>query len=719
MLDVRADKQWLTAAEAAAEQLPGFCFTEQHVRRLIASGDLRARNRTARGGGREFHWSELPAQARAEYLKRYGIAAHDDAGIREPLLEAEARAAIVAVARTFLNARNLPVGSGLKKFCAAYLARRAGCEPWIYEAIAQLAPHKIACWERKLRCGGSIKALIDGRGRPAKPRTWIDDDSQLKTFIIATITAQPHLSAVTLLEKHIVERLGRRDVPLRTLQAFLVPYRPKNNALMKMMVDPDKGRSHHKAALGSRSQGIVRANQLWEIDATRGDCLCILPDGSSKRPAITLVVDVATRRGLAVVSDQPSGAATRALVRRACLEWGIPEKLKIDNGKEFENFATRRLLRDIGVEVTNCPPFNPDHKPHVERMFGTLLRGYFEQLPGYVGHSVADRKAIEGRKSFAHRFGQERQLLFQVQLSPAELQAGIDRWLAQVYGEKIHSELRVPPNFKARELTTVLPPRRVEDARLFDALLMNAHIRTISKGVIRLDNRFYGSQDTGALELTQPGRRVEIRIDPLDPSWIAVYSADGETFLTIARDLDALEPTERQRVAREALANQNTVVRLFDQRLRAARRQPPFIGASDPAPPALLSPESADAMRAANLPALVQQQKMITAKAESEMPPQPIEPTEEERAASIAFLDAATPKARVGGVLQCGSYTRPDFNDVEDHLVEPMFYLWAQAHLAAGNRLDRDDSRWFADLSRDEFFKHRLANEEARQRAIA
>lgn len=293
MLDVRPEKQWLTAAEAAAEALPELPSSKSQVNRVITALGIRTRNRSARGGGREFHWSELPAAARTAYLKRHGIAfaERDERSSGEAAaqrhLEAEARAAIVTIARAFLTARNLPVGKGLKQFCAAYLKRRAGCEPWIYETVPALAPHRIVSWQRKLEnANGKTAVLVDGRGRPKRPNTWIDQDAELKNFIIATVTAQPHLSAVAIREK-IAQRAPHgldRDVPLRTLQAFVVAYRPKRNALIKMMVDPDRGRSHHKAALGSRSQGIERLNQLWEMDATRGDCSASCPTAPASGP---------------------------------------------------------------------------------------------------------------------------------------------------------------------------------------------------------------------------------------------------------------------------------------------------------------------------------------------------------------------------------------------------------------------------------------------------
>jgi putative transposase len=281
MLDVRTDKQWLTAAEAAAELLPEFPVTKRHINRIITEQNIATRKRAGRGGGREFHWSDLPEKARAEYLKRHGVvqnALHETdpktrAAVR--LLEADARAAIIARAKTFAAERNLTNGKGMKAFCAAYAKRRAGLEPIVYETVPRIEPHRIMSWERKLRSGGTI-ALVDGRGRPAGG-SWIEDDADLRACIVATIAARPHLSARAV-QQAIAAEL-QRDVPLRTLQAFLASLKKNNRALVKALTDPDRARSHHKPAFGSRSMNVTRINQLWEIDASPADAMCATAEG--------------------------------------------------------------------------------------------------------------------------------------------------------------------------------------------------------------------------------------------------------------------------------------------------------------------------------------------------------------------------------------------------------------------------------------------------------
>lgn len=711
-LKLPAARAWLTAAEAAAEKLPEFEFGERQIQRFLKDGAIETRKRAGRGGGREFHWQALPQEAQAEYLKRYGRAASaletDDAGSRdaERQLRAQARAAIVDAAETRIAETN-SVCTALKVFSKLFKARKAGLEHWIYEAQPTAKPEQVRVWRRRLREVG-LDGLLDGRGRP-KGSSAIGMDVELRNFVAAQIGARPHLSAVTL-QKLIalpMEDDGlARHIPLRTLQSYIAPLRPERNALVKAVANPDQFRSHHRAALGSLSQNVVRINQRWEIDATRGDCMCLVRDEygreTQRRQTLTMLIDVFTRRAVIVVSEQTGAAPTRALLRRAILQFGLPEYVKIDNGKEFKNAAVDRFCREAQIRMEFSKEFHPEAKAHVERMFGTVMHGLFELLPGYVGHNIAQRKAIEGRNSFAHRFGQEGRILFETSLSPADLQARIDAWLEREYHARVHSELGMPPAEMAAMHAAAA--RMIDDPRQLDALLMDAAVRQISKGMIRYDNRFYGSPETGALELTQTGRRVQIRVDPLDPGYIAVYSADGSSFLAVAQWLDAMAPEDRQRVAAQALANQNKVVSLTRRRLQSAR------GTHDIADRLLggpnnfdLSPEAHQAMIAAAAPQLEKHRKMIEARGVIDTPPVPIEPTDEEREAAARMTAAMTVAPQPVRMVDCSGYRRPAFDDDVDLI------FWWEDYEANGGRIDGEDRALRAELLKDALFCDRLA----------
>jgi len=707
------DREWLTAAEAAAEQLPGFAFKERQIQYFIKSGGIATRPRTGRGGGREFSYSSLPAEAQAEYLKRYGRASTElvtDSKLSregEKQLRAQARAAIVDAAEAVI-ARKGAVGPALKMFAKMYAARKVGAPSWVYENQPTADPDQVRAWRRTLKRDG-LDGLLDSRGRP-KASGAIASDLELRNLIIAEIGSRPHLAVHCEdgggLDDLVRERLGR-DVPVRTLQRFVAPLRPKNNALVKAVAAPGAFNNSHRTAIGSLSQGIERINQRWELDATRGDAMCVVigPDGkkTERRMALTMVIDICTRRACIVVSDEPSGAATRAVVRKAILQWGMPEELKTDNGKEFTNYDVERFCREAGITVTFSRPFHPWEKGHVERMFGTVLHGLFEKLPGYVGHNVAQRTEIENKKAFQHRFGVERRVLFEVELSPADLQARIDAWLARMYEVSLHSELGTTPALAAKAHAG--EARLIGDPRMLDALMMNAKVRQISKGLIRLNNHFYGSDETGALEVTQPSSRVQVRIDPLDPSWAAIYTADGAKFLCIAKDVDLLPSDERQRMAVVCNANQGKVVNLFVRGIRKIGPTHNIIDtmlASEVSGLTLSGP-AAEGMIAAAATKIAKHTAMIEARDNMDAPPVAIEPTADQRESAARMIEDIRTSAPQAATVQCDGYARPAFDDDVDLI------FWWEEYETGGGTLDREDNARRKELYADDMFVERLA----------
>src|ERR1700691_2274710 len=95
----------------------------------------------------------------------------------------------------------------------------------------------------------------------------------------------------------------------------------------------------------------------------------------------------------------------------------------------------------------------------------------FEQCPGYLGHSGAE---IRARHSFQERRGERRNLtkLYDVQLTSAELQELLDRWLSTIYSTRKHEGLHgAPPAAIFTESEARGEVRRVADERLLDLLL--------------------------------------------------------------------------------------------------------------------------------------------------------------------------------------------------------------------------------------------------------
>lgn len=722
IFDVPPERQYLTAAEAAAEKLPGFEYQERQIQYFIRDGELKpARKRAGKGGGREFHWSALPRQARDEYLKRYGVQQQAEGEDIDPAaksakrdLRAEARKLIVDAAKVFVEERRTTIGKGLKTFSKLYAKRRTKLPSWVYGVEPSADPEQVRRWDGIIRRHGS-GALIDRRGRPSETRV-LDRDDAMRIYIVSQIAARPHLTATQLCQMISVDL--QREISLRTLQRFIAKWRDTNAPTLKALTNPDQHRSHHKPAFGRRDENVTFINARWELDATRADAMCLLPDGTRKRYALTQLIDVFTRRAMILVSDQPRAAATMALFRRAIIAWGIPAEIKSDNGKEFIARAVVRFCDDMGIKIVYSHPFTPEEKPFVERFFGTLNRGLFPLLPGYVGANIVQRKAIESRASFSHRFGEEAQLVLETNLSPEGLQGRVDAWLRDVYELQIHSGLNATPREIA--LAHADDAKFIGDERLLDALLMDAPdaggIRIVGKRGIRISNRCYIAPELGA----RMGDHVHVRMDPHDIGRIVVYNAERSVFVCVAEDPD-LTGADRQKIAVQAQSVQRKHLRLVRETMRSVQRQFPAAGIAD----RLLTHAGGDAFmpdeetRKAMFhagPRLIAQRDALDALDQAKAEPQPVEPTAEEQAAHVAFMDELQPAPAPVTYEQCDGYRRPSFIDDDFG-----FFDWATSRLASGETLDARDTANFERLQNDQAFAdlRRLKKLEEERRATS
>lgn len=464
---------------------------------------------------------------------------------------ADARLAVVRACDEFLARSSLAKHSGAAAFAALWNAGNYPAEDWVKAAVPGFHVNSLLNWRRAVERQG-VAALAGKYGRHRKGKGAVETTPDVRDYLVGLLAAKPHVDAAQAM-RGLRARFRETDLKLpsyRTVQRFLKTWKESNGGLFLALTDPDAHRSRLRAAFGSASESVVALNQLWEWDATPGDVMCA--DG---RHAIVAAIDVFSRRAKAVVTPTSRASAITATLRKAMLAFGVPGTIKGDNGQDFVSRHVMRALADLNIDFIPCPPYTPEGKPHIERFLGTLSHQFVELLPGYVGHSVADRQAIRNRRSFADRRGDPPDA--EIPLTAAELQARIDAWIETVYERQVHSELGMSPFEKAA--TWRGPVRRVEDERALDALLAEAPgddgLRVVGKKGLKIDGGLFIAPELGALI----GERVMVRYDAADLGKVFVYAADDGRFVCAAVD-PAREGVDRKDIAARAKAIQKTVV---------------------------------------------------------------------------------------------------------------------------------------------------------------
>ncbi|AEQ50784.1 DDE-type integrase/transposase/recombinase [Pelagibacterium halotolerans] len=562
-------KEWLTAREIAAERLPYLPNDERNIQRLAARESWNehpsfVRPRKAVGGGMEYHYRILPTLAQVAYVQRHmtigeaASVADEAANDAAPSLtaraseERDARLAIIAAFDAFSAGLRATLMTRQQIFCDKYAMGSIKVEPWVKTLVPSLSKRSLSRWIAAKR-QGKLDALAVDRGQARKGTGILDtaNDGRVRAWMLALVAQQPFLSAkrVRDLCRHefgdeIETAKGRVAMPpVRTFQHCLKGLKAENKVLLTKITNPDKYRSIMAPAGVGTLRHVSEPNQLWQIDASPVDALCV--DG---RHSLYACIDIATRRLVITVSKTPRASAVMLMIRKAVLAWGVPETIKTDNGSDFVARDTKRLLTSLGIEIDLSDAYSPQQKAHVERVIKTFQHDCGPLLPGFVGHSVEDRKAIESRKSFAARLGESEKETFGVTLTAAELQRHIDDWVELSYHQAPHAGLgrKTPAQVAMAAMATV---RRV-DARALDTLLMPVKgdgLRTVTKLGVRIDGYHYQS---GRL---LPGDQVFVRHDPLDMGKAYAFSADGAQFLAEIEcaELSGIHPETFQKAVRE------------------------------------------------------------------------------------------------------------------------------------------------------------------------
>lgn len=584
---------FLSAAEIAGEKLPGLPASQRGIQFAAEREGWQTRARQGRGGGVEYALESLPAAARAAYVGKHIEAVEIPAAMaREAAAEPEAAsvkgggadardARLALLGHADRIAREAGVGHKRadRQLCDLYKTDQLDIAPWIRTEVKSLTPRTLARWRAAAKAGHKSKLAVNRAA--ARRGTGILDranDGQVRTHVLALVAKQPQLTAQHI-RALIADAFPQLTIagnpvalpPIRTFQAALKSWRTIFRNEIESIRNPDGFKSAIRFA-ARVAMPASRLNELWQIDASPADVLTT--DG---RHTIYVCVDVFSRRLVALVSKTPRASAVGLLIRKSILAWGVPERIKTDNGSDFIAHATRRLFAALGIDHETSAPFSPEQKGHVERVIGTMQRGLMRTLEGFIGHSVADRKVIENRKAFANRLGEAPEDMFQVALSAAELQAKVDAWCNDVYATKPHASLkgRTPFEVAAMAAGSI---RKIEDVRALDMLLAPVAgkdgLRTVTKTGLRIDGTHYmgGFLDVGDI--------VFVRMDPADMGRVCVYTEDGETYLgeAIAPELAGIDPAKAIAAAR---AEQK---RLIDERMDEVKKTARKIKAKDFAP---------------------------------------------------------------------------------------------------------------------------------------
>lgn len=186
-----------------------------------------------------------------------------------------------------------------------------------------------------------------------------------------------------LLEQAI---LLRREVPSRSVSQIIQileweekaqPGQLKRSTLQEKLTERGYSSRHMRmyASNGVAARRFQKRhrNALWQSDIKYGPFLPIGPDGTNKQVYLVLFVDDATRF---VLHGEFYPTLDQSIVedcfRKAIQQYGIPEGVYFDNGKQYRTKWMGRTCSKLGIRLLFAKPYSPESKGKVERLNGVI-----------------------------------------------------------------------------------------------------------------------------------------------------------------------------------------------------------------------------------------------------------------------------------------------------------------------------------------------------------
>ena len=488
------------------------------------------------------HKEELHRTAEEDRIHKEHCLAKFSALPEERQRAAQAKFAVLAACGLFLkgggykgrrkDGRETWNTAGVERFVERVKADKTLLEAWVYAELQRrgevsLGYRTVITWRDNY-----VKDGLYGLADQYISKMTTSLTAEQRKFVVACICDHPMITAKKLLAA-VEARFSGLEIPsIWAINRYVIKWKRENAERYLFLTNPDAWKNKYMFAIGDASESIVALNQRWEADSTPGDIM--LTDG---RHAIIGVIDVYSRRPRVLVTPTSRSASIAALLRRCLLEWGVPAVLKTDNGKDYTAIYIITLLDHLDVDHQLCHLFCPEEKPHIERFLQTLSHGIMELLPGYIGHSVTDRKAIEARQSFAKKLMTKGETV-DVKMTSDQLQKVLDDWIDAMYMHDAHGGLDGMTPAQVVQAWAA-PVKRITNERALDVLLMPAAdgggYRTIGKEGVSVTHgaailKYWAPEFAG-----RSGEKVRVCPDLTDLGRATISLQTGE-FLCWAED---------------------------------------------------------------------------------------------------------------------------------------------------------------------------------------
>ncbi|MNM23488.1 Integrase core domain protein [compost metagenome] len=240
------------------------------------------------------------------------------------------------------------------------------------------------------------------------------------------------------------------------------------------------------------------------------------------RPYLTALIEVRTRiiTGWDISYNPASAEKTMRALKMSLSSnnpyGGLASRYRLDNGSEFANARLKRVLSDMGSDVTYCEPGNPDQKPHIESFFKTWTTSIAHSMPGttFSGPNPYDSEA-------------------NATLTLQEVINKFEEWLTNTYHSGFQNGLGQSPQEAWDEDqadTLAFERKRYSEEDLKRHLLSVTYVKP-NNGRLRFEGLAWTGPAVSYLATQHPGKPRALRllydISELGKAWVSDPNSNG------------------------------------------------------------------------------------------------------------------------------------------------------------------------------------------------
>lgn len=381
-------------------------------------------------------------------------------------------------------------------------------------------------WQKKFDREG-INGLVDKRGQHNKDTSSVPDEVWETFKALYLRDSKPTKEQCYQM---VVEQYKDKDIKIPHISSFTRRLEKLGEDALILGREGKKAYADKVLPTALVNHEINHSNFMWIADHHIFDVMVEDEKGKIFRPWLSAWIDDGSRliTGYVINKISPNSDIVLASFADACKKCGIPEWVKLDNGKDYKvydmfntDFALS-IVNQMGIKVTNALPYNAKAKP-IERLFKTLEETYCKMLNSYVGNSPTSRP--EKMKKTNKKLSGE---LMQYK----EFTEFVDNMI-KVYNNTPHSGNGLngkPPIERYRE-NFKKPLRAVKNEDVLNMFLIRTtRALKVGKNGINIRGKYYEADDL----VKYFGKKVYARYHSDNINYVYVYS-EADEYICVAK----------------------------------------------------------------------------------------------------------------------------------------------------------------------------------------